>query len=103
LFNVLQGERGTMTTNHCTEAAAAQAIIVLPEGSNRRDWEYFDERLTALRVNDVETIIERGRVLIEAKEDAMGHHAGGGIGLDAQVARRASTLAALPDRAGGNK
>jgi hypothetical protein len=58
-----------MTTNHCTEAAAAQATIVLPEGSNRRDWEYFDARLTALRVNDVETIIERGRVLIEAKEE----------------------------------
>jgi hypothetical protein len=36
---------------------------------NARDWEYFDKRLTELRVNDVASIIERGRVLIEAKEE----------------------------------
>jgi hypothetical protein len=36
---------------------------------NARDWKYFDKRLTELRVNDVENIIERGRVLIEAKEE----------------------------------
>jgi hypothetical protein len=34
-----------------------------------RDWKYFDQRLTELRVNDVANIIERGRVLIEAKEE----------------------------------
>jgi hypothetical protein len=37
--------------------------------SNARDWKYFDKRLTELRVNDVANIIERGRVLIEAKDE----------------------------------
>jgi hypothetical protein len=37
--------------------------------SNRRDWTYFDKCLTELRVNDVATIIERGRVLTEAKDE----------------------------------
>jgi hypothetical protein len=37
--------------------------------SNRRDWEYFDKRLNELRVNDVANIIERGRVLAEAKDE----------------------------------
>jgi transposase len=36
---------------------------------NARDWKYFDKRLTELRVNDIANIIERGRVLIEAKEE----------------------------------
>jgi hypothetical protein len=36
---------------------------------NARDWKYFDKRLTELRVNDVANIIERGRVLIEAKTE----------------------------------
>jgi predicted PilT family ATPase len=38
-------------------------------GSNRRDWKYFDEKLSALRVNEVRNIIERGRLLIEAKDE----------------------------------
>jgi hypothetical protein len=38
-------------------------------GSNRRDSKYFDEKLTELRVNDVENIIARGRLLIEAKDE----------------------------------
>ena len=37
--------------------------------SNARDWRYFDKRLTELCVNDVATIIERGRVLIQAKDE----------------------------------
>jgi hypothetical protein len=51
-------------TRALTSAQAAQADL-----SNRRGWRYSDERLTALHVNDVENIIERGRVLIEAKEE----------------------------------
>jgi hypothetical protein len=38
-------------------------------GDNRRDWKYFDEKLAALDRNDVENIIERGRVLIEARDE----------------------------------
>jgi hypothetical protein len=41
----------------------------VPRGSNRRGWQYFDEKLTELRFNDVENIIERGRLLIEAHEE----------------------------------
>src|SRR5215469_12188446 len=37
--------------------------------SNRRDWKYFDERLRELRVHDVENIIARGRLLIEADDE----------------------------------
>ena len=37
--------------------------------ANRRGWEYFDQKLTALCVNDVENIMERGRLLSEAKEE----------------------------------
>ena len=37
-------------------------------GNNRRCWEYFDAQLTALRVNDVENIVARGRLLLEARE-----------------------------------
>jgi hypothetical protein len=37
--------------------------------SNARDWKYFDKRLTELCVNDVANIIERGRVLIQAKDE----------------------------------
>jgi hypothetical protein len=36
---------------------------------NAREWQYFDKRLTELRVNDVANIIERGRVLMEAKDE----------------------------------
>ena len=39
------------------------------DGANRRGWEYFDEKLSALRVNEVRNIIERGRLLIEAKDE----------------------------------
>ena len=38
-------------------------------GSNRRDSKYFDEKLTELRVNDVENIIARGQLLTEAKDE----------------------------------
>ena len=38
-------------------------------GSNRRDWKYFDEKLGELRVNDIENIIARGRILIEAHDE----------------------------------
>lgn len=38
-------------------------------GDNRRDWKYYDERLAAIDRNDVENIMERGRVLIEAKKE----------------------------------
>jgi len=37
--------------------------------SNRRGWEYFDEKLAELRVNDIENIIARGRLLIEANDE----------------------------------
>jgi hypothetical protein len=42
---------------------------VPPALANRRGWEYFDQKLTALRVNDVENIMERGRLLSEAKDE----------------------------------
>ena len=38
-------------------------------GSNRRSWEYFDAQLTALRANDVENIVARGRLLLEARDE----------------------------------
>lgn len=38
-------------------------------GDNRRDWKYYDEKLAALHCNDVANIIERGCVLIQAKEE----------------------------------
>ena len=38
-------------------------------GSNRRSWEYFGAQLTALRVNDVENIVARGRLLLEARDE----------------------------------
>ena len=61
-----------MTTNILIAASAEQVpIIPAPEWPNRRGWQYFDAKLTALRLNDVETIIERGRVLIEAKEELL--------------------------------
>jgi hypothetical protein len=37
--------------------------------SNRRDWKYFDAKLAELRVNDVENIIARGQILIEAHDE----------------------------------
>jgi hypothetical protein len=50
-----------------TETTAAQGYGKI--GDNRRDWKYFDEKLAALDRNDLANIIERGRVLIEAKEE----------------------------------
>jgi hypothetical protein len=47
-----------------TEPATAQAGL-----SNRRDWKHFDARLAELRKHDVETIIERGRILAEAHDE----------------------------------
>lgn len=49
-----------------TEPGATQADASLP---NARDWKYFDEKLSELRVRDVETIIARGRLLIEAHDE----------------------------------
>jgi hypothetical protein len=51
-----------------TKPVAAKAGANAPL-SNRRDWKYFDEKLAELRVNHVENIIARGRLLIEAKEE----------------------------------
>jgi len=36
---------------------------------NHRDWKYFDEKLSELREKDVEAIIVRGRLLIEAHDE----------------------------------
>src|SRR6516225_8715132 len=35
----------------------------------KRDWRYFDQQLAELNSKDVETVIARGRVLIEMKEE----------------------------------
>jgi len=48
---------------------SAHESDVPPTLANRRGWEYFDQKLTALRVNDVENIMERGRLLREAKDE----------------------------------
>ena len=48
---------------------SAHESDVPPTLANRRGWEYFDQKLTALRVNDVENIMERGRLLSEAKDE----------------------------------
>jgi len=37
--------------------------------TNRRGWEYFDQKLGELRQRDVENIIARGQLLIEAHEE----------------------------------
>jgi hypothetical protein len=62
--------------DHLIEASSAQAFAqadvtesAQADLSNRRGWQYFDERLTALRVNDVENIIARGRILVEAHDE----------------------------------
>ena len=54
--------------NSLIELVAAQAGAD-SSLSNRRGWQYYDEQLTALRLNDVENIIKRGQVLIEAKDE----------------------------------
>ena len=36
---------------------------------NHRDWKYFDEKLSELREKDVEAIIARGRLMIEAHDE----------------------------------
>ena len=48
---------------------SAHESDVPPTLANRRGCEYFDQKLTALRVNDVENIMERGRLLREAKDE----------------------------------
>jgi hypothetical protein len=55
-------------TQNLTKPVAAKTDANAPL-SNRRDWKYFNEKLAELRVNDVENIIARGRLLIEAKEE----------------------------------
>jgi len=75
-----------------TASGAAQA------GSNRRSWQYFDERLSELRKHDVENIIARGQLLIEAHdelergsyEDTVKRH------MDLSEARRYRIVAAHP-------
>ena|SRR5262249_23124081 len=49
--------------------ADALSAPVREIGSNRRDWKYFDEKLGELRRHDMENIIARGRILIEAHEE----------------------------------
>jgi hypothetical protein len=43
--------------------------VAVQAGSNRRDWKYFNEKLGELRRHDIENIIARGQVLIEAHEE----------------------------------
>src|SRR5262245_24559424 len=57
------GKSGSPFGDTEVEAAPAQA------GTNRRDWQYFDRRLGELRVRDVESILARGQLLIEAHEE----------------------------------
>jgi len=42
---------------------------VPPALSNRRGWEYFDQKLGELRQRDIESILARGQLLIEAHEE----------------------------------
>lgn len=51
------------------QLSANEDISLFARGSNRRGWEHFDARLTELRVNDVENIIARGRLLSEAADE----------------------------------
>jgi hypothetical protein len=51
-------------SQNLTETVVTQASL-----SNRRDWKYFDEKLGELRRHDVENIIARGRLLIEAHDE----------------------------------
>jgi hypothetical protein len=51
-----------------TEPGAVQAGASASLG-NRRDWKYFDAKLGERRRHDVENIIARGQLLIEAKEE----------------------------------
>jgi hypothetical protein len=67
-------------------------------GSNRRDWKYFDEKLAELRVNDVENIIARGGILIEAHEELErgSYEATVKRHLDLSYARKLRIIAAHP-------
>ena len=56
-------------TDNLTESVAVQASAMPASPSNRRDWKYFDEKLAELRVNDIENIIARGQLLIEAHDE----------------------------------
>jgi hypothetical protein len=83
-------------TQNSTEPSAAQAGTA--PLSNRRDWKYFDEKLAELRVNDVENIIARGRILIEAHEELeRGSYEGTVKGhFDLSYARKLRIIAAHP-------
>jgi hypothetical protein len=80
-----------------TEPVAAQAG---PDASprNRRDWTYFDERLSELRKNDVENIIARGRILIEANDELErgSYEATAKRHFDLSYARKLRIIAAHP-------
>src|SRR5260221_9439189 len=70
---LLAGRAGSLPRCHsgvrCQQSGDSNMTAKIIPLRNARDWEYFDKRLTELRVNDVASIIERGRVLIEAKEE----------------------------------
>jgi hypothetical protein len=55
-------------SQNLTPAGSGQAGTNTPL-SNRRDWKYFDERLGELRRHDMENIIARGQLLIEAHDE----------------------------------
>src|SRR6516164_530998 len=48
---------------------SAHESDVPPALSNRRGWEYFDQKLGELRERDIESILARGQLLIEAHEE----------------------------------
>jgi len=48
---------------------SAHESDVPPALSNRRGWEYFDQKLGELRQRDIESILARGQLLIEAHEE----------------------------------
>jgi hypothetical protein len=56
---------------HLTEQMTTQAPRAEDASwqQNHRDWKYFDEKLSELREKDVEAIIVRGRLLIEAHDE----------------------------------
>src|SRR5262249_49081142 len=65
-------ERSARTLiQHLTEQMTTQAPRAEDASwqHNHRDWKYFDEKLSELREKDVEAIIARGRLLIEAHDE----------------------------------
>jgi hypothetical protein len=55
--------------NLSASGADALSAPVREIGSNHRHWKYFDEKLGELRRHDVESIIARGQLLIEAHDE----------------------------------